>query len=780
MEILLENKLKKIEKESVCKERTLTRSIYLRSLALIYLFAFLSLFFQIQGLWGDEGILPAGTLLKKLSENFKEKANFKNFPTLLWFSEDINREFMRIINLIGLGNIFTNISSAHIDNSLYVLCIIGIFISLSIVLNRDYAFNMFGFFMMWLIYLNFFIIGQVFMSYQWDTFLLEAGFISIFLAPIYKDRLIILTPIDNLAFNLLKFLLFRFMYSSGIVKVTSGCKYWSSFTALHYHFQSQPLPNVISYYAHFLPDGVKKMLVAEHFMIEIYLPFLYFLFHRRFSLFAGIMNYLLQIVIIMTGNYNFFNLLTIAVNLTLLDDEILRSFLPEWIIRVCDLDPLADLKIYLKKKGNKFKNLFEEKNENLENSNQNAFNAESKPKESPEEKIRRILQDKNLRNIHALEADDTTFPNNLFAQNSLMLEALVFQNIFAISGVITFFLLYPIKDLLSGNLKLKVEDIKPVYNKTFLNYYMIFIFVYISIIFTKDLISSFSSGIIVDEEEIQEQLKTIEKSQEEILNKKSNDGKLIEEKLNNEKLIDEKPSDETEKVENSDNKENTDSTSNPNPTPNPEPQKISLPKLKKSQSTITKNIIYFFSSTFNLMKYFIFYLFFCLLFLECVSVFFTSIDLNLVKRDKNNLADQKTILGKGVSIAEFIFKRYRSVHGYGLFRKMTGVTGRPELEILITKDNHKWENLNFMYKMSDSENFRMKFNIPHQPRVDWQMWFAALSKDMNSEPWLVIMLGKVLEKNPVVLDLLGYHVDEREFYYKSNKNNLNFYFRFIN
>ena len=148
-------------------------------------------------------------------------------------------------------------------------------------------------------------------------------------------------------------------------------------------------------------------------------------------------------------------------------------------------------------------------------------------------------------------------------------------------------------------------------------------------------------------------------------------------------------------------------------------------------------------------------------------MFFTSIDLKLVKRDKNNLADQTSTLGKGVNIAEFIFKRYRSVHGYGLFKKMTGINGRPELDILLSKGNDMWENLNFIYKMSDSENFRLKINIPHQPRIDWQMSSAALSKDMNSEPWMIIMLGKVFEKNPVVLDLLGYQVEEREFFYKS-------------
>jgi len=61
-----------------------------------------------------------------------------------------------------------------------------------------------------------------------------------------------------------------------------------------------------------------------------------------------------------------------------------------------------------------------------------------------------------------------------------------------------------------------------------------------------------------------------------------------------------------------------------------------------------------------------------------------------------------------------------------------------------------------------------KINIPHQPRIDWQIWFSALSEDINTEPWLIIMLGKILERNPAVLDLLGYYVEEKQFYYKGN------------
>jgi Lipase maturation factor len=105
-------------------------------------------------------------------------------------------------------------------------------------------------------------------------------------------------------------------------------------------------------------------------------------------------------------------------------------------------------------------------------------------------------------------------------------------------------------------------------------------------------------------------------------------------------------------------------------------------------------------------------------------------------------------------------------NGYGLFRVMTGVNGRPELEIKYLNKDKKWKNIDFIYKINSDTKARPGFNIPHQPRIDWQIWFSALVPEINTEPWLVILAGKIFEKNPVVLDLLGYYVKEKELYYQ--------------
>jgi hypothetical protein len=248
--------------EHVNDKIILTRSIYLRGVGLVYLFAFLSLYFQIQGLWGDEGILPAKILLERIRANSKENATFINVPTLLWYSD-----YLQSI----LGRLFPDMAmtTSPEENTMYVLCIVGIIVSTGIIVNMSLFYNMFGFASLWLIYLNFFTIGQVFMSFQWDIFLLEVGFLTILFAPLWKSRLHIITPIDNGVYFLIRFLMFRFIYSNGIVKITADCPVWKTFTTLHHHFQGQPLPNFGSWFGHFLPDGILKVLTALIFFIEV-------------------------------------------------------------------------------------------------------------------------------------------------------------------------------------------------------------------------------------------------------------------------------------------------------------------------------------------------------------------------------------------------------------------------------------------------------------------------------------------------------------------------------
>jgi hypothetical protein len=168
------------------------------------------------------------------------------------------------------------------------------------------------------------IAGQTFLSFQWDILLLEAGFLSICLAPWQlwpkheEER-----PISRAALFLLKLLLFKLMVMSGVVKLTSGDDCWWNLTALDYHYWSQPLPTVFGWWADQGPEWFKHFSVAFCLVVEIIVPFFIWAPRRPRLIAAGLMIFL-QIAIGLTGNYCFFNLLTMALCLLLIDDAVWR------------------------------------------------------------------------------------------------------------------------------------------------------------------------------------------------------------------------------------------------------------------------------------------------------------------------------------------------------------------------------------------------------------------------------------------------------------------------
>jgi lipase maturation factor 1 len=153
------------------------------------------------------------------------------------------------------------------------------------------------------------------MSFQWDMLLLEAGFLAIFLGS--SKRIV----------WLYRMLLFRLMLMSGTVKLLSGDPTWHNLTALNFHYQTQPLPTPIAWYAQHFPEWFQRFSVASVFTIEILIPFLIFA-PRRLRHFAAWSLILLQICILITGNYAFFNWLALAFCLFLFDDRALTKIIP--------------------------------------------------------------------------------------------------------------------------------------------------------------------------------------------------------------------------------------------------------------------------------------------------------------------------------------------------------------------------------------------------------------------------------------------------------------------
>src|SRR5204863_2835817 len=167
-----------------------------------------------------------------------------------------------------------------------------------------------------------------------DILLLETGFLSVFLAPwqIWPQRGREL-PFSRAALFLLKLLLFKLVVMSGVVKLTSGDDsggwlhhsfHWSALTALDYHYWSQPLPTIFGWWTDKSPEWFKHFSVAFCLTVEIIVPLFIWAPRRPRLIAAGLMIFL-QIVIALTGNYCFFNLLTIALCLLLIDDSVAGS-----------------------------------------------------------------------------------------------------------------------------------------------------------------------------------------------------------------------------------------------------------------------------------------------------------------------------------------------------------------------------------------------------------------------------------------------------------------------
>ena len=273
------------------EDQLLTSWLFLKLLALIYFAAFFSLVFQIEGLVGPQGILPYGERLGAEFNHSGYLAWWRN-PTLFWFNAG--------------------------DVALQAAAIAGCLISVMLLFGRR---PLLPLILLFILYLSLTHAGQMFLNFQWDTLLLESGFVAILIArgPNY------------LAIFLFHWLLFRLRFLSGISKLLSNDPSWSNLTALNSYFETQPLPHAGAWYAHQLPEWMLQGATGMVLFAEIIVPFFIFL-PRPFRLFAAAVTILIQLLIIATSNHNWINLLTILLCLFLLDDRIVARLVPARLI----------------------------------------------------------------------------------------------------------------------------------------------------------------------------------------------------------------------------------------------------------------------------------------------------------------------------------------------------------------------------------------------------------------------------------------------------------------
>lgn len=268
--------------------------LFVRGVALIYFFAFLSFGMQSLGLIGSQGIIPVAKTTEVVYQHIGA-IGYRLYPMVFWFNAS--------------------------DFMVQATCWVGALLSLVLFFNiipRISLILLYG------LYLSLCSAGLFFMSFQWDIYILEVGILTLFLFGWSKP----------IGIWLLRWLLFRFIFAGGMVKILSGDPTWRDLSALSYYFITEPLPTPLAYYAAHLPDTVLTFCTGAALFIEIFVPFLIF-FPRRIR-FAGALTILfMQTLILLTGNYNFFNLLTMLLCLVCFDDAALQKILPlrftQWI-----------------------------------------------------------------------------------------------------------------------------------------------------------------------------------------------------------------------------------------------------------------------------------------------------------------------------------------------------------------------------------------------------------------------------------------------------------------
>lgn len=280
--------------------RLIPRWIFLRALGCIYFSAFFSLVFQIRGLIGPEGILPAHDYLQAVARSLGYTRGVWFAPTLLWLA-----------------------SGPHM---LTALCWAGMGASLLLTLN---AWPRGMLVICFLCFLSFVSAAQDFSGYQSDGMLLEAGFVALFFSPRgFRPGLGALSPPSRASLFLLQWEWFRIYFESGVAKIIGGDPEWRNFTAMDEYYQNGPLPTWIGWYMQHLPHWFHASTVFATLALELVLVWMLFLPRRwRIACFFIVTPW--QLGVILTANYTFLNYLVLVLGFLLLDDRSLQQFVPQ-------------------------------------------------------------------------------------------------------------------------------------------------------------------------------------------------------------------------------------------------------------------------------------------------------------------------------------------------------------------------------------------------------------------------------------------------------------------
>ena len=265
-----------------------SRFLFERMLAAMYLVGFAVAINQFVPLLGERGLLPVS--------RFTQFVSFRASPSLFYLSPT--------------------------DTAFRVAAWTGIVLAVLMLTGwpqqRGTIVSAGVWALLWLLYLSFVNVGQTFYSFGWETLLLESGFLAMFLGGSS-------TAPSMWLIWMYRWLLFRVMFGAGLIKIR-GDACWRDLTCLNYYFETQPMPNPVSWYFHWLPEAVHKGGVAFNHFVELLVPFGYFA-PQPIATVAGLLTIAFQGVLIVSGNLSWLNWLTVTLCIPTLDDRFL-SWLP--------------------------------------------------------------------------------------------------------------------------------------------------------------------------------------------------------------------------------------------------------------------------------------------------------------------------------------------------------------------------------------------------------------------------------------------------------------------
>jgi len=285
----------------------LTRFALLRFLGFVYFFAFLSLATQVIPLIGANSLLPANNFLHAVGSQFDNKFYaFVKLPTIFWLNDS--------------------------DEFYLLLAWTGVILSFIVLIGFANAPLMF---ILWLVYMSFVHIGQLWYSYGWEIQLLETGFLAIFICPLWDLKPFPKSETPKQVIWLFRWLTFRIHLGAGLIKL-KGDSCWRNLTCLYYHYETQPIPNPLSPYFYFLPKFIHRLGVLWNHFIELIVPFFVF-WPSTLRYIAGILIISFQLILILSGNLSFLNWLTIVPAIACFDDRFFKKILPKFIVKKAEV-----------------------------------------------------------------------------------------------------------------------------------------------------------------------------------------------------------------------------------------------------------------------------------------------------------------------------------------------------------------------------------------------------------------------------------------------------------